>query len=201
MKNLLKIALAAVLLLGAPAAANAQFKGLGKKLKEKAKQKVEQKIDQIINKTIDNAVDKTGDAIEGQVNKVVKKGKEKVTGKVVESTGASQNGTSSSSTSVGPKNMDDYSIFLPSKDERFQQFWELTDEQAKKNQKTFQRLMIAKGKNYGSETPAAFRINYITLEDGTVVPEDEEFLNAWYCKFISEPASNDAIENVLQAMA
>ena len=68
MKNLLKIALAAALLLGAPAAANAQFGGLGKKLKEKAKQKVEQKVDQTIDRTVNSAVDKTGDAIEGQVD-------------------------------------------------------------------------------------------------------------------------------------
>ena len=50
MKNLLKISLAAMLLLTLPAAANAQFGNFGKKLKEKAKQKVEQKVNQTIRK-------------------------------------------------------------------------------------------------------------------------------------------------------
>lgn len=59
MKKLMRIMLAATLLLVAPAAANAQFSNLGKKLKEKAKQKVEQKVEQTINKTVDNVVDKT----------------------------------------------------------------------------------------------------------------------------------------------
>ena len=56
MKNLLKISLAAMLLLTLPAAANAQFGNFGKKLKEKAKQKVEQKVNQTINNTVNSVV-------------------------------------------------------------------------------------------------------------------------------------------------
>lgn len=78
MKKLMRIMLAATLLLVAPAAANAQFSNLGKKLKEKAKQKVEQKVEQTINKTVDNVVDKTSDAVESKADKVIKKGKKKV---------------------------------------------------------------------------------------------------------------------------
>lgn len=202
MKNLLKIALAAVLLLGAPAAANAQFNGLLKKAKNAAKEKIKNKVENKVEQSINKAVDKTSDAIEGQANKAVKKGKEKITGKVEETTGVSL-GNNNNSGSVGKStvNYKEISLYLPKEDEQFQQFWELTDEQATKNQQTFQRLMTAKGENYGSENLVAFKIDYITLRDGTLVPEDEEFLNAWYCDFIADPTSKNAIKNALKALA
>lgn len=200
MKNLLKMTIAAMLLLTLPAAANAQFGNFGKKLKEKAKQKVEQKVNQTINNTVNSAVERTSDAIEGRVDKAVKKGKKKVADKVKETTGDSASGATGTG-SFKSTDLKEISIFLPENEEKYQQFWGNTDEQDKKNRETFQRLMMAKGKNYGSETPAAFEINYIKLEDGTVVPEDEEFLNAWYCRFISNPSSYDAVKNALQALA
>ena len=61
--------------------------------------------------------------------------------------------------------------------------------------------MKAKGETYGSENPADFKIDFITLADGSVVPEDEEFLNAWYCDFIADPTSRKTIENALMALA
>lgn len=96
MKNLMKTMLAVALLLGAPAAANAQFGNIGKKLKEKAKQKIEQKVDQTINKTVNSAVDKTSDAVEGQADKVLKKGKKKVAQKAGIDAGESGSNSNSS---------------------------------------------------------------------------------------------------------
>ena len=106
MKNLMKMMLAALLFLGAPGAANAQFGKLGNKIKEKAKQKVEQKVDQTINKTVNNAVDKSSDAVERQAEKVLKKGKKKVAEKVGIETGES--GGSSATGSNGDKPADGF---------------------------------------------------------------------------------------------
>lgn len=101
MKNLMRIMLAATLLLVAPAAANAQFGNIGKKIKEKTKQKVEQKVDQMINKTVNNVVDKTGDAVESQADKAIKKGKKKVAEKGGIDSGEPESGSDGGKLSSG----------------------------------------------------------------------------------------------------
>lgn len=101
MKNLMRIMLAATLLFVAPAAANAQFGNIGKKIKEKTKQKVEQKVDQTINKTVYNVVDKTGDAVESQADKAIKKGKKKVAEKGGIDSGEPESGSDGGKLSSG----------------------------------------------------------------------------------------------------